>query len=109
MPSASPAVIELFRNVLRVIVFIGLIDWLRADATTATEIQHFEISGPQGWTILRCDDAVEARINGHFTCRRDRACLTVVSMDSAIRLTLLGESRCSQIRITFQPRRRNAR
>src|SRR5437667_2929057 len=29
IPSASPAVIERFRNFLRVIVFIGLVEWLR--------------------------------------------------------------------------------
>jgi hypothetical protein len=40
MPIASPAAIELFRNFLRVIVFIGLltIEWLRAEATGATAI-----------------------------------------------------------------------
>ena len=39
IPSASPAVIELFRNFLRVIVFITLltIDWLRADDTRQRE------------------------------------------------------------------------
>ena len=38
MPSASPAVIERFRNFLRVIVFIDMltIDWLGPNATRAT-------------------------------------------------------------------------
>jgi len=59
IPSASPAVIERFRNFLRVIVFIGLltIDWLCGDATTTTAIKHSEILGLQGCEMLRCDDA----------------------------------------------------
>jgi hypothetical protein len=59
IPSASPAVIELFRNFLRVIVFMGLIDWFRADATRETVIRHSKTLGPRGWSMLRCDDAVK--------------------------------------------------
>jgi len=61
IPSASPAVIELFRNLLRVMVFIGLIDWLRADVTRATEIRHFKTLGPQVWSMPRCDPACAGR------------------------------------------------
>jgi len=64
IPSASPAVTERFRNFLRVIVFMGL-DWLRADATRATDIRHPKKSGPQGRAMLRCDDAVKAWADGH--------------------------------------------
>jgi hypothetical protein len=48
MPSANPAVIEVFRNCLRVIVFIAVltIDSLGADETRGTEIQHSETLGP---------------------------------------------------------------
>src|SRR5213594_2922430 len=50
IPRASPAVIERLRNFLRVIVFIEVlaIDWLPADPTRATGIQHSEKLGPQG-------------------------------------------------------------
>jgi len=69
IPSANPAVIELFRNFLRVIVFIGLIDWLRADATRATEIPHAETLGPQAErfraAIERIRDGGRVRINGY--------------------------------------------
>jgi hypothetical protein len=66
IPSASPAVIELFRNFLRVIVFIGLIDWLPADATRATDIRHPKKSGPQGRAMLRCDDGAKPCVNVHI-------------------------------------------
>src|SRR5438034_1012240 len=66
IPSANPAVIERFRNFLRVIVFIAVlaISWLCADATTARKIEHSEKLGPPSRAMLRCDDAVKACVNG---------------------------------------------
>src|SRR2546428_8651497 len=50
IPSASPAVNDLFRKFLRVIVFMSvlIIDWLWGDAIRATEIPHAETLGAAG-------------------------------------------------------------